>query len=309
MINIPQSDPVSSTFLHNRAHVRTLISARALPRALRPYRQFVAWRYAANGDKKPIKVPVSCYTLGNAGSTWPNTWTTLLHAVDTYQTNEHLNGIGFVVSQNDPYTMIDLDGCMNAGEPDAFACDVLNRLQTYAEISPSAKGLRLFVRDESQPPVLKRPQIEIYSKERFATLTGNLMDDRPIATADLGWLYAMFPQVEPSKDSSITTSLLCERQPIPQDDAGLWERIFKLDGFGSAHESRFNGDLSSDNGDHSLAVIRLLNCLARWTNGDQMRMERMIRQTHLTYKFDDNRHGWPWIQGRILDAINYTKGR
>lgn len=28
------------------------------------------------------------------------------------------------------------------------------------------------------------------------------------------------------------------------------------------------GDTSLDRGDHSLTVIRLLNCLARWTGGD-----------------------------------------
>lgn len=294
------------------AHARTLVSARAMPVALRPYKQFVAWRYEDTGKPKPIKVPVNCNSpkLGNAGATWPNTWTTLLHAVETYQTHAHLAGVGFVLTDNDPYTMIDLDGCMLYGEPNPFACEVLNRLQTYAELSPSGKGLRLFVKDPSQPRVLKRPEIEIYSRERFATLTGNLLDDRPIASVDLTWLYEMFPQVEPAKDTDKTTGLLSERQPIPEDDRDLWDRIFHLDRFGPAHMARFNGDLSGDRGDPSLAVIRLLNCLARWTSGDAMRMERMIRQAQLDQsKFDHNRNGWHWINGRILDAINYTKGR
>lgn len=303
--NTDLSNPCNTSY----STARTLVSARALPVALRPYKQFVAWRYRDTGKPKPAKVPINPKTLRNAGATWPNTWTDLLSAVDAYQANASLAGIGFVLTSNDPYTMIDLDNCMLYGEPNPFACDVLNRLGTYAELSPSGKGLRLFVRNESQPATLKRPEIEIYSRERFATLTGNVLDDRPIATADLTWLYELFPQVKPTTNS-IATSLVSVRQPVTPDDAGLWERIFRLDKLGPTHQARFNGDLSADKGDHSLAVICLLNCLAKWTSGDAMRMERMIRQTRLDQsKFDDNRRDWPWLTGRIMDAINYTKGR
>lgn len=288
---------------------RTLVNPNAIPRELWQYRQFVCWRYVDHGRAKPDKVPVNPRTLGNAGTTYKNTWSYLPSAIAAYETHHDLNGVGFVLTPLDKFTMVDADDCVQNGVINDFARAIIERVDTYTELSPSGCGLRLLVRDVAQRPALKRSQIEIYSGERFATLTGNVVHNTPIARADLQWIYNQFPPAKLPATSITTLSLSCEDSPAT-DDAGTWERIFKLDKQGPAHDARFHGDLAGDAGDHSLAVIRLLNCLARWTQGDGPRMDRMIRMAHLDQsKFDAKRGAQTWLQGQILDAISYVRGK
>jgi hypothetical protein len=70
------------------------------------------------------------------------------------------------------------------------------------------------------------------------------------------------------------------------------------------------GDMSQvRDGDHSRAVILLLNSLAYWTKGDAARMARMIRQTKIDQsKFDSLRGDGTWLDWQIADAVAYVRG-
>ncbi len=306
-LSIPQVTQKSTT-----QNPRTLVNPGAIPHELRPYKQFVCWKYVDRGKPKPDKIPVNARTLGNAGATWPNTWTSQDTAIKTYQANYCLSGIGYVLTANDPYVMIDIDNCILYGEPNEFACAVLNYLGTYAERSPSGRGLRLFVHSRHQPDAIKRPEIEIYSTGRFATLTGDVLDDRPIAKVDdLDCFINKFvPKSE--QEQRPTTFFSGNDRLLPSgDDAALWDYIFRVNPLA---EPIYNGDLSNvrtrkdGTPDDSHAVILLLNSLAYWTKGDAGRMDRMIRQTYLDKsKWNENRRGWTWLYGRIQDAINFTQ--
>lgn len=287
---------------------RTLMNPNAVPRELWNYRQFVCWRYVDRGKPKPDKVPVNPRTLGNAGSGWPNTWTDIRTAVATYRANEHLAGVGYVLTEHDPYVMIDLDDCLTPQGMTSYAASVIDALNTYTEYSPSVRGLRLFIHSHQQPDTIKRDDIEIYSSGRFATLTGNVLHDHPIARFDsLNWFIERFIPVEENEETHNSLSPAAHAPP-PADDAQLWESIFK---FNPLARAIYNGDLSQvRGGDPSRAVILLLNSLALWTKCDAGRMERMICQTHLDKtKWGDNRRGQTWLTGRVNDAINYMAGR
>lgn len=291
--------------------VRTLLDPNAIPRELRHYPQFVCWKLEDRGKPKLDKVPVNPRKpKSNAGATWPNTWAPIRTAVNTYRANESLAGVGFVLTTNDPYVMIDLDDCILYGEPNEFACNILNSLGTYAELSPSGRGLRLFVHCRHQPNAIKRQTIEIYSKERFATLTGDVLDDRPIVKVDsLDCFIDQFvPKPEIPTNSDPHSSSCAERVAPSGDDAALWDYIFRIN---SMAEPIYNGDLSGvHGGDQSRAVILLLNSLALWTKGDAGRMARMIRQTHLDKtKWTEQRKNQTWLDGQIQDAINFMANR
>lgn len=291
---------------------RTLIDHEATPREMWAYPQFVGWRFVDRGAAKPDKVPVNPRTLGNAGVNWPNSWSTIRAAVATYKANPDLSGVGFVLTPNDPYVMVDLDNCVIDGSLAPYAANIVDRLATYTEFSPSGRGLRLFVRC-SQQPAMKRQACEVYSAGRWATLTGNVLHQRPIASHEsLDWLLSQFtPKESPQKR---VTALLSCSYPIPADDGELWARILKVNrmAYGLYH-----GDLSvtkpdpiTGQYDKSVAVSMLLNCLALWTKGDPARMERMIRQTALDQtKFDQGRKGWTWLDGRIQKSIEYMKSQ
>lgn len=287
---------------------RTLVNPRAIPRELRQYRQFVCWKYVQTGKPKPDKIPVNPKTLGNAGTGWPNSWADLRTAAQVYKDNPHLlSGIGFVLTQHDPFTMIDLDGCLFGGEPNPLANEVLGTLNTYAEISPSGRGLRLFVRCRT-PHTLKTPAVEIYSSQRFATLTGHvfadlLVPDLPIAAVDnLTWLIDL---VTPVKKNAGSPTLYPHSCSSPDDDH-LWAQIFDRNRL--AYELA-RGNLESARGDFSRAVTLLLNALAAATGCDAARMARLIRQTALDQtKFDRPCGAVTWLDYQIQNAINFTCG-
>ena len=76
------------------------------------------------------------------------------------------------------------------------------------------------------------------------------------------------------------------------------------------HERRFQGDLSLDRNDHSLAVIRLLNCLARWTDADPIRMRNLMLLSPLANdKWFSRRGQGDWLDHQIADAIRHVRGR
>jgi putative DNA primase/helicase len=289
---------------------RTLIDPNATPRAMWGYKQFVCWKYVDRGKPKPDKIPINPRNLANAGSTWPNTWTNIRAAVAAYQANGDLAGIAYVLTEHDPYCMIDIDHCIVDDQLSPFAKNVTTALDTYIERSPSGHGLRIFVHCPQQPDAIKRPEIEIYSRERFATLTGDVLNDRPIAKVDsLDWFINEFVP-KPEVKATTTHSFLFGGHSTPSgDDQQLWDYICRVN---SLAARLYNGDLSAvrGNADPSRAVILLLNSLALHTKGDAARMGRMIHQSRLDQtKWNEKRGNQTWLDGRIQDAIAYTMTR
>jgi putative DNA primase/helicase len=294
---------------------RTLHNPNAIPHDLRSYPHFVNWFYEENGDKKPKKRPVNPKTLGGASSQWPNTWAGLHTTVDTYQRYSWLNGLGFMLTERDPFVMIDLDHCLMNGQLSPLATEVVNALPTYWEISPSGGGLRALVCCiDALPKNRKISSLELYSTNRYCTLTGNVWGEpQPIArVSNLDTIMQRWLGDKKERPTGFCEEMHYES---PADDAELWQRIFAKNRL--AYEL-FHGNLvgnvygaAKDGGpDISRAVLLLLNSLAYWTNGDAVRMARMIRQVRFDqHKFDERRGNRTWLDYQIADAIAYTAGR
>lgn len=145
-----------------------------LPAELRLLKQWVLWRYEDIGAAKPTKVPYSI--KGHPASvTNPDHWSTfdIIHNISGY------DGLGFVFTKDCPYTFIDLD---DAEGDDAILqrhLKVYHEFETYAEVSPSGKGLHLICKGKV-PAGRRRSKIEIYPHERYATMTGNVYNNRNI---------------------------------------------------------------------------------------------------------------------------------
>ena len=255
-----------------------------IPQELRRCAQWVCWRYVDRGEgKKPDKQPVnphSSHNLANAGVHWPNTWTNFEHAYMTYLAyrNRCLRGVGFVLTENDPFVAIDLDNCISAGKISPEAQAIVDSVRSYTEISPSGHGLRILVDSPGFAGNMRRQTLEVYSHSRFVTITGQHLEGplTTIATVEAGVISALIPAEEDSRVNSPSAPMQCDLKRYELDGMALWERIFNNDRFGAQHRRRFQGDTSLDGGDHSLAVIRLLNCLARWSGGDATKMRTMM---------------------------------
>lgn len=150
-----------------------------VPAEMRLYKQWCVWRYEETDGDKPTKVPYSPTTNRLASVTDPSTWATFDEAVGAATANDWYAGIGFILSEADPFSFIDLDDTKG----DAAALDrqlkIYSEFVSYAELSPSGKGLHIIVRG-SVPNGRRRSFVEIYCKERYMTMTGNVYRDAPI---------------------------------------------------------------------------------------------------------------------------------
>jgi putative DNA primase/helicase len=149
------------------------VKAESIPEELKVRRQWVVWR--AVGDK-PDKVPYSARTGRKASSTNLMTWSTFEETQGAYKSGEYA-GLGFVFSSGDPFTGVDLDGCVDAktGEVAAWAMEIVHYLDSYTELSASGTGLHIIVQG-LQVPNRRKGEVEVYSSKRFFTVTGHVLE-------------------------------------------------------------------------------------------------------------------------------------
>ena len=249
------------------------------PKELQARSQWVMWKYEQRkGEKKPTKVPYDAKTGARAKSETPSTWVAFDAACKAFDGGGY-DGVGFVVTADDPYCGIDLDGCIVDGQLTENALRWIESLDSYTEVSPSKAGVRIWVRGVKPGKKCKHTKlgVEIYQTERFFTVTGNRLDALPMTVNDrqteLDALYhELFPAKAPAGSgiSSSTPSLSI-------DDQELIERLCRKVGV----RALWNGDTSNYAGDHSNADLALCNELAFYTRGDAARMDRLFRQSGL----------------------------
>lgn len=142
-----------------------------IPEELKLRPQWVNWKYAWDG-KKWTKHPHNPRKRRKASSTDLLTWSTFPEVLEAYKAEKY-NGIGFMFCSGDPYVGVDLDACVDpdTGQISPWATQIVEGLDSYAELSPSGEGIHIIVKGKVPSPV-KRTRIEIYSIERYFTMTG-----------------------------------------------------------------------------------------------------------------------------------------
>ena len=130
---------------------------------------------------KPKKVPYRGNHKGHAkaSSTGPSTWTTFAEACQKTITEETFTGVGFVLTDDDPYAGGDLDACRDpkTGKIDTWAQEIIDQLDTYTEVSPSGTGLRMIMHGKMPKGHRNKwAKIEFYSNKRYLTITGNHLE-------------------------------------------------------------------------------------------------------------------------------------
>lgn len=160
-----------------------------IPEEMRNYLQWVVWKFEDRGSSL-TKVPYCCSPNEELASVAdPRTWGNFNQAVETCKLAP-FDGIGFVFTQADPYSGIDLDDIgkkVAAGAITQLEADMIMQHQltiyrefiSYAERSPSGKGLHIILKGKV-PTGRRRSAIEIYSDKRFFTMTGDVYRDAQI---------------------------------------------------------------------------------------------------------------------------------
>lgn len=155
-----------------------------IPEELKRFNSWVLWRYEQHDEPKPRKVPYSAITGKHADPTDASTWSSFTQAFDEFQSqsfNKNFDGIGFVLSDADPYSIIDLDDTEGDNEAFELQKSVFQHFSSYSELSPSGNGVHIIVKGKLPPGRRRRKCIEVYCTQRFMTMTGNAINDLPIA--------------------------------------------------------------------------------------------------------------------------------
>jgi len=156
----------------------TLVIAENIPLELTERPQWVCWRYEERGEKL-TKVPYEPFTGHRASATDLMTWSTLDQVLDAYVKGAPpYDGIGFVFSSADPYCGIDIDDCRNpeTREISPWAQKIISRVQEgYVEASPSGTGVHIILEGNVRDGGMRRGKVEMYSRQRFFTITGEVL--------------------------------------------------------------------------------------------------------------------------------------
>lgn len=266
-----------------------------IPAELRERSQWVCWAYVRR-DGRWTKVPKNPRTGANAEANDPTTWGTFEEACTYHQLHDDLvDGIGYVIAEDDPYTGVDVDDCFDGEAVKPDSAKILDALDSYTEESPTATGFKCIARGKKPGDRCKetRRDVEIYDRGRFFTVTGrhksgcpDTIEDRQ---AEIEQLYNdLFDAKTAGQDKPKATwtgatdgwsdeQLLAKAKGAANGDkfAALW-----------------GGDTSRHNGDGSSADEALCCMLVFWCGPDKTRVDGLFRQSGLMRpKWDEVHHG------------------
>jgi len=149
---------------------------------LTAYPQFVVWKYTVEQGKLK-KRPFNPKTSMPARTNDSRTWTDVTGALKALATGRY-NGIGFVFADSDPFTGTDLDACVGKERTIApWAQEIITSLSSYSEYSPSKLGVHILTQAILPGTGRKAGDIELYSHDRFFTLTTDHLHGTPTAIA------------------------------------------------------------------------------------------------------------------------------
>ena len=267
------------------------VNVDAIPQELRDLPQWVAWKFAQrDGNAKPTKVPINAETGKAASSTDPATWTSFEKALVAYQSG-HGDGIGFVFSTDDPYTGIDLDSCYDeVGHMADWAENIVARLDSYTELSPSGRGLHIIIRGTLPGKGRRKGPMEMYSEGRYFTMTGASVDGESAVIAERNdTLQAVYHEIFAEGDRKLPSRQAQITRSNSESDDDLIKKAIGAKN-GAKFQLLWQGDASGYES-QSEADLALCNHLHYWTSGDTWRMDQLFRQSGLMRAKWDERHG------------------
>ena len=248
---------------------------------LRDCPQWILWRSEIRDGNK-TKVPYQP-SGSYAKTSDASTWSTFEEARQAYETGE-FDGVGFVFTEDDPFVGVDLDDCLDGESLTRGALDVVEKLNSYTEGSPSGTGLHIVLegsltRDRNRTGEIEgMKEIEIYEDGRYFTFTGRHLDGTPEEPQQRArQLHALCEEIFGEAGETEETS--SPSDPVDLDDRELIRKAKEAND-GGKFERLWSGNASGYES-HSEADQALANKLAFWTGGDRGRIDQLFRQSGL----------------------------
>ncbi|MWV40992.1 hypothetical protein [Natrialba sp. INN-245] len=270
------------------------IDVEAVPGTLAERPQWICWR-TEDRDGKATKVPVDPETGSFASTMDDRTWTTLEQALE-YMATGAATGVGFVFTATDPLVGVDLDDCRDpeTGEPLEPAPSIIERLDSFTEVSPSGTGYHVILEGDLPDGRNRHGSIEMYDRARFFTVTADHVDGTPTSINErqeaLEAVHEEFVASQVSDgtdgvDGNLPDTEACD-QSLKLEDEELLENARSASN-GEKFDRLWRGSTAGYES-QSEADMALCCLLAFWTGGNATRVDHLFRQSGLMRdKWDD----------------------
>lgn len=266
------------------------MSYERVPAYLRETGKFCLWKYEDRAGKR-TKVPYSP-NGGMASTNKPNTFSDFGRA-EAVLNRRPGKYYGLGVGLFDDLVGVDIDHCVEGGRLSSLAQDIVKRVGSYAEFSPSGTGVHILCRApglavDKGRYYTKNPQngVEVYAAgytNRFLTLTGNALNDEDLN--ERTWEIADLLERYMRRDSPSVAVAEAEAEDSDADaalldDAEVIDRMLSSTN-GKVIAALWAGEWAENYSSQSEADMALCNHLAFWTGKDAAQMGRLFRESGL----------------------------
>jgi len=287
-----------------------------IPQELKDCKNWVGWKAVPdeNDPRHFGKVPV-CITSGEkASSTDPRDW----EDFDTAVNSMFRSQLGFVFTDT-LFFGVDIDKQDDAlaafldGDTDNIIGEFITALGSYAELSPSGRGVHIICKGSLPGGANRKGCVEMYETGRFFTMTGNCISDLPIAdcTETIKPLFEKYLKspAELENYSTFDTEKLNNTQVV-QVSLSVSERLEKARASksGAKFSALMSGIYDGLYGSHSEADMALCNMLAFWLDRNTEDIDRVFRSSGLMRdKWDRKQSGSTYGALTIQKAVGECK--
>ncbi|HPQ44225.1 MAG TPA: AAA family ATPase [Syntrophales bacterium] len=276
-----------------------MLNINNIPEELKKHNQFLLYKNEPRENGKTNKIPISYKYLSKISIKDEKNLCSFDEAKKSYEQNQStVAGIGFSFLETDDIVFIDIDNCVKEDESgyeiDDNAKDIVGKMNSYTEISPSKRGLHIFVqcKDPSFIQHNRKGTIEIYYKDRYSTLTGDCLSGFETIQERSAEVYDFYNTVFEEQESHIerpksTISTI--------DDNKVLELLAK--------DNKFQAILSGDASYNSRSErdFAAISKVLFYAGGNEEQTERLLRSYKdlVRDKWEERRGNSTWLQSQI----------
>ncbi len=244
-----------------------------LPRELKDYPYFCGWKYEqVKGKQTKVPKTIRGYNADTSKLTEFCGFNEIIKRRDSF------DGIGIAIAGG--MAAVDIDHCIVDGKLSEMAEQIIDKVNSYTEISPSGKGIRIlgktsgFHYDREKYYINNRERgLEVYAArdKGYVTVTGNAVGNR-----ELRDITDVLPEILETymrrPESSMRNNTVEATGSFLKDEEVI-EKASKASN-GNKFVSLYNGDISGYPS-QSEAELAFMTILAFWCGGDEEQMERI----------------------------------
>lgn len=301
---------------------------------LAKYRQFMLYTTSPDPDTGKLKKTTVSAAGYNANAHDPNNWTDAATAFSTAALMGDRYGVAFVLTENDPYFLLDIDNCVVGGDWTPLArslCEAF--LGCCVEISTSGTGLHIIGSGVFPEHACKRKgqPLEFYTEARFIALTGTAAVgnvDAQVSPELAAWLVTSYFPPRVAGDNGAPDGWTDTPVPDwrgPTDDEDLLRRAMRsksaasVFGNTASFEDLWTANVDvlavaypsdkNDEFDRSAADLALASHLAFWTGKNCERMKTLFLRSGLVRSKWDREEYIEWTVLRACEGGEVCKDK